>query len=52
MTKRTYGQHCAIARALDRIGDRWTLLLVRELLIGPKRFKDLEAALPGVLCAE
>jgi DNA-binding HxlR family transcriptional regulator len=48
MTKRTYGQHCAIARALDRIGDRWTLLLVRELLIGPKRFKDLEAALPGI----
>jgi DNA-binding HxlR family transcriptional regulator/putative sterol carrier protein len=37
-----------VARSLDRLGDRWTLLLVRELLLGPKRFKDLEAGLPGI----
>lgn len=46
--ERTYGQFCTVARTLDRLGDRWTLLLVRELLIGPKRFKDLEEGLPGV----
>lgn len=45
---RTYGQHCALARALDRVGERWTLLIVRELLIGPARYTDLRAALPGL----
>ncbi len=45
---RTYGQHCALARALDRIGERWTLLIVRELLIGPARYTDLRHALPGM----
>ena len=45
---RTYGQFCSIARALDRLGNRWTLLLIRELLVGPKRFRDLEAGLPGI----
>lgn len=45
---RTYDQYCALARALDVIGERWTLLLVRELLLGPKRYKDLSAGLPGI----
>jgi DNA-binding HxlR family transcriptional regulator len=46
---RSYGQYCSIARALDVIGDRWTLLIVRELLLrGPCRFTDLKAGLPGV----
>lgn len=43
-----YGQFCALARALDHIGRRWALLIVRELLIEPKRFTDLRAGLPGV----
>ena len=46
--KRSYDQYCALARALDVIGQRWTLLLVRELLLGPKRYKDLLAGLPGI----
>ncbi len=46
---RSYGQLCAVARALDVVGDRWTLLIVRELLIsGPLRFTDLQRGLPGV----
>ena len=40
-----YHQFCAVARTLDAIGSRWTLLIVRELLRGPQRFSDLEAAL-------
>src|SRR5262245_29688410 len=47
-TKRTYGDRCGIARALDVVGERWALLVVRELLLGPKRFTDLRAGLPGV----
>jgi DNA-binding HxlR family transcriptional regulator len=43
-----YDQYCAIARALEVVGDRWTLLLVRELLTGPKRHTDLRAGLPGI----
>jgi DNA-binding HxlR family transcriptional regulator len=43
-----YGQRCPVARALDVIGDRWTPLIVRELLLGPKRYTDLLEALPGV----
>jgi DNA-binding HxlR family transcriptional regulator len=46
-TARTYGEHCAVARALDVIGERWALLVVRELLLGPKRFTDLQAGLPN-----
>lgn len=42
---RSYGDPCGIARALDVIGERWALLIVRELLLGPKRFTDLRAAL-------
>jgi DNA-binding HxlR family transcriptional regulator len=45
---RTYGDRCGIARALDTVGDRWALLVVRELLLGPKRFTDLRAGLPKV----
>jgi len=45
-SKRTYGDRCGIARALDVVGERWALLVVRELLLGPKRFTDLRAGLP------
>ena len=48
MTQRSYGQFCAAAKALDVVGERWTLLVVRELLLGPRRFTDLLAALPGL----
>src|SRR4051812_50019297 len=44
--KRSYGDRCGIARALDLVGERWALLVVRELLLGPKRFTDLRAGLP------
>ncbi|MFI7233910.1 winged helix-turn-helix transcriptional regulator [Streptomyces cyaneofuscatus] len=46
--RRSYDQFCASARALDAVGDRWTLLIVRELLAGPRRYTDLHADLPGV----
>ncbi|MEU6948187.1 helix-turn-helix domain-containing protein [Streptomyces sp. NPDC046316] len=46
--RRSYDQYCASARALDIVGDRWTLLIVRELLAGPRRYTDLHADLPGV----
>ena len=52
-TMRTYGDGCGIAHALDLVGERWALLVVRELLLGPKRFTDLRAGLhnasPNVL---
>lgn len=47
MTK-SYGQYCGLARALDVVGDRWNLLVVRELLIGPARYRELLDGLPGV----
>lgn len=46
--RRSYGQPCSVARALDFVGERWTLLLVRELLTGPRRFKDLLDGLSGM----
>ena len=46
--RRSYGQYCTVARALDLIGERWTLLVVRELLVGPKRFSELLEGLPGI----
>jgi DNA-binding HxlR family transcriptional regulator len=46
--ERTYGQGCAIAHALDVVGERWALLVVRDLLLGPKRFTDLLTGLPGI----
>jgi len=45
--RRTYCDGCAAAHALDLVGERWALLVVRELLLGPKRFTDLRAGLPG-----
>lgn len=45
---RSYNQYCPLARTLDVLGERWTLLIVRELLSGPKRFKDLQDALVGI----
>ena len=48
MTTRSYKQFCAQASALDYVGERWTLLIIRELLIGPRRFKDLMDGLPGI----
>jgi len=46
-TTRSYADACGIARALDVVGERWALLLVRELLLGPQRFSDLRRGLPG-----
>ncbi|MEO3876060.1 helix-turn-helix domain-containing protein [Nonomuraea sp. B12E4] len=46
--KRRYGDGCAIAHALELVGERWALLVVRELILGPKRFTDLRAGLPGI----
>jgi DNA-binding HxlR family transcriptional regulator len=46
--RRSYDQYCGVSRALDAVGDRWSLLVVRELLAGPRRYTDLLADLPGV----
>jgi DNA-binding HxlR family transcriptional regulator len=46
--RRNYRQFCGLARALDRVGERWTLLVVRNLLLGPKRYSDLIEELPGI----
>jgi len=48
VTRRSYDQYCALARALDVVGERWTLLIVRNLLLGPRRYTDLQAELPGI----
>jgi DNA-binding HxlR family transcriptional regulator len=48
VTTRSYDQQCGIARALDLVGERWALLVVRDLILGPKRFTDLRASLPGI----
>jgi DNA-binding HxlR family transcriptional regulator/putative sterol carrier protein len=48
MTTRSYNQLCGLAYALDVVGERWTLLIVRELFAGPRRFKDLLEGLPGI----
>ncbi|GAB3755765.1 winged helix-turn-helix transcriptional regulator [Microlunatus parietis] len=45
---RSYGQFCALARSLDVVGDRWTLLIVRELLPGPLRYTELKTSLDGI----
>jgi len=45
---RSYQQHCPVARALEVVGERWTMLVARELLLGPRRFTDLMAGLPGI----
>jgi DNA-binding HxlR family transcriptional regulator len=46
--KRSYDDGCAMAHALDLVGERWALLVIRELMLGPKRFTDLRASLPGI----
>ncbi|MGC4089609.1 MAG: helix-turn-helix domain-containing protein [Polyangiaceae bacterium] len=46
--RRNYQQFCGVARALDRVGERWTLLIVRNLLLGPRRYSDLLEELPGI----
>ncbi len=48
MPQRSYGQFCGISKALDLVGERWTLLVVRDLMLGPLRFTDLMAGLPGI----
>jgi DNA-binding HxlR family transcriptional regulator len=48
ITKRRYGDACGAAHALDLLGERWALLVIRELMLGPKRFGDLRADLPGI----
>src|SRR5256885_9229794 len=55
MARRTYGEYCALARALDLVGERWTLLVVRELILGPKRFTDIAEgrdAAAGILVSD
>lgn len=46
--QRSYGQSCPVAHALDMVGDRWALLVIRELRLGPRRYADLQASLPGL----
>ena len=46
--RKAYAQYCPVARALDVVGERWTLLVVRDLLMGPKRYTDLRDGLPGI----
>lgn len=46
--RKSYNQNCPIARGLDVLGERWTLLILRELLGGPRRYSDLRAELPGI----
>lgn len=48
MAKTQYGQYCPVAQALELIGDRWTLLIVRDMLSGTKHFNDLKRGLPGI----
>jgi DNA-binding HxlR family transcriptional regulator len=48
MPRKTYGQFCGLAHALDVVGERWTLLIVRELVSGPKRYSELADALTGI----
>ncbi len=48
MAQRSYRQHCSLARALDLVGERWTLLLMRDLCCGPQRYGELLAGLPGI----
>jgi len=48
MPARTYGQYCGVARALELVGERWALLIVRDLIPGPKRFTDLRRGLPRI----
>lgn len=48
MANRAYGQYCGLARAAEIVGERWALLIIRDLLVGPRRFSDLLRGLPGI----
>jgi DNA-binding HxlR family transcriptional regulator len=48
MADKVYGQYCGLAKALDLVGERWTLLIIRELFFGPRRFSDLVEGLRGI----
>lgn len=48
MAARNYGQYCGVATALELVGERWALLIVRDLLVGPRRYSDLKAGLPRI----
>lgn len=48
MTSKSYGQYCGVARALEMVGERWALLIIRDLLVGPKRYTDLRSGLPKI----
>lgn len=48
MTARDYGQYCGVTRALELVGERWALLIVRDLLVGPRRYGELAAGLPRI----
>jgi len=48
MPKKEYGQACPVAKSLELVGERWTLLIVRDLLGGPRRFQDFHTSLPGI----
>lgn len=48
VTSKSYDHYCAVAKALDLVGERWSLLIVRELLYGPKRYTDLLEGIPGI----
>ena len=48
MTLKTYNQNCGLASALDVVGERWTLLVIRSLLTGPSRFNEIQSRLPGM----
>lgn len=52
MEKRTYGQFCGLTRGADLLGGRWTLPIVRDLLLGPARFGELQSAFPGISTAQ
>lgn len=48
VSNRAYGQYCGFARAMEVVGERWAFLIVRDLLVGPKRFTDLQRGLAGI----
>jgi DNA-binding HxlR family transcriptional regulator len=48
MHRRSYNQYCGVAHSLDLVGERWTLLIVRNLLLGPQRYTELQRGLPGI----
>ena len=48
MAARDYGQYCGVTRALELVGERWALLIVRDLMVGPRRYGELSAGLPRI----